>query len=273
MIRPSIKSTRHFSVTKCSSFEQELTREQHLSFGCRFGELHIHPAAPSPEGYPAIMRIHADAASTANLDQLKAGKRAVAGNFWHSDVSCDPEPPLGSFLYLREVPEVGGDTLFSSMYAAYGALSQPMKRLLEELTAVHSGEHIYRARYPNSEVKDRSDYGYRGAGRFPISEHPVLRTHPETKRTALYVNAGFTPASRNLSRMPARRSSTFCLSTFRGRSFAAGSDGGITRSPSGTTAAFNTMPYLITSRRCVTVKGDKPFYKTNLRGKQNAAAE
>ena len=61
--------------------DQELTREQHLSFGRRFGELHIHSAAPSPEGYPAIMRIHADAASTANLDQLKAGKRAVAGNF------------------------------------------------------------------------------------------------------------------------------------------------------------------------------------------------
>ena len=59
--------------------DQELTRKQHLSFGRRFGELHIHPAAPSPEGYPAIMRIHADATSTANLDQLKAGKRADRG--------------------------------------------------------------------------------------------------------------------------------------------------------------------------------------------------
>jgi hypothetical protein len=73
--------------------DQELTREQHLSFGRRFGELHIHPAAPSPEGYPAIMRIHSDAASTANLDQLKAGKRAVAGNFWHSAKPSPPQSP------------------------------------------------------------------------------------------------------------------------------------------------------------------------------------
>ncbi|HWW34220.1 MAG TPA: TauD/TfdA family dioxygenase [Xanthobacteraceae bacterium] len=259
--------------------DQELTRERHLSFGRRFGELHIHPAAPSPEGYPAIMRIHADAASTANLDQLKAGKRAVAGNFWHSDVSCDPEPPLGSILYLREVPEVGGDTLFSSMYAAYEALSGPMKRLLEELTAVHSGEHIYRARYPNNEVKDRSDYGYRGAGRFPISEHPVLRTHPETKRTALYVNAGFTTRIKELEPDASQAILDFlfkhiqrpefcCRFRWRKNSIAFWDNRCVQHY-----AVFDYFPAVRSGDR-VTVKGDKPFYKTNLRSReQNAAAE
>ena len=165
--------------------DQSLTREQHLSFGRQFGELHVHPAAPFPEGYPEILKIEADANSTADLSEVRKGKRIVAGNYWHSDVSCDYGPPLGSILYLREVPEVGGDTLFSSMYAAYEALSEPMKRLLAGLTAVHSGEHVYRGRYGDNEVRDRSEYGYQPTNTFPVSEHPVLRTHPETGRTAL----------------------------------------------------------------------------------------
>jgi taurine dioxygenase len=259
--------------------DQELTREQHLSFGRRFGELHIHPAAPSPEGYPAIMPIHADAASTANLDELKVGKRAVAGNFWHSDVSCDPEPPLGSILYLREVPEVGGDTLFSSMYAAYEALSEPMKRFLEELTAVHSGEHIYRARYPNNEVKDRSEYGYQGAGTFPISVHPVLRTHPETKRTSLYVNAGFTSRIKELEADASQAILDFlfkhiqrpefcCRFRWRRNSVAFWDNRCVQHY-----AVFDYFPAMRSGDR-VTVKGDKPFYETNLCSRQqNDAAE
>jgi taurine dioxygenase len=259
--------------------DQELTREQHLSFGRRFGELHIHPAAPSPEGYPAIMRIHADAASTTSLDQVKAGKRSVAGNFWHSDVSCDLEPPLGSILYLREVPEVGGDTSFSSMYAAYEALSEPMKCLLEDLTAVHSGEHIYRARYPNDEVKDRVGYGNPGTGRFPVSEHPVLRTHPETKRTALYVNAGFTTRIKELEPDASQAILDFlfkhiqrpefcCRFRWRKNSIAFWDNRCVQHY-----AVFDYFPAVRSGDR-VTVKGDKPYYKSNLPSReQNTAAE
>ena len=203
----------------------------------------------------------------------------MAGNFWHSDVSCDPEPPLGSILYLREVPEVGGDTLFSSMYAAYEALSGPMKRLLEELTAVHSGEHIYRARYPNNKVKDRSDYGYRRAGRFPISEHPVLRTHPETKRTALYVNAGFTTRIKELEPDASQAILDFlfkhiqrpefcCRLRWRKNSIAFWDNRCVQHY-----AVFDYFPAVRSGDR-VTVTGDKPFYKTNLRSRNhNAAAE
>ena len=97
----------------------------------------MHPAAPGlVEGHPEILVIHADENS-----------KHVAGENWHSDVSCDPEPPMGSILYMQELPPVGGDTLFASMYAAYETLSEPMKRLLEGMTAIHRGEHVYRGRY------------------------------------------------------------------------------------------------------------------------------
>jgi taurine dioxygenase len=152
--------------------DQHLTPDQQKEFGRRFGELHVHPAAPSLlEGHPEVLVIHADEQS-----------KHVAGENWHSDVSCDPEPPMGSILYMHELPAVGGDTLFASMYAAYEALSEPMKRFLEPLTALHEGEHVYRGRY-----------GVDDTGRvFPRAEHPVIRTHPVSGRKALFVNGGFT---------------------------------------------------------------------------------
>src|SRR5215467_1522150 len=104
--------------------DQHLSDEQHLDFGRRFGELHIHPAAPAEAGHPELMIIHAD----------KDSPRAN-GEGWHSDVSCDPEPPMGSILYIRKCPPRGGDTLFASMYAAYDALSDRMKAYLDGLTA------------------------------------------------------------------------------------------------------------------------------------------
>ncbi len=85
--------------------DQHLTEDQHLAFGRLFGELHIHPAAPSAPGKPELMIIHAD----------KDSPRAN-GEGWHTDVSCDPEPPMGSILYIRKCPPKGGDTLFASMY-------------------------------------------------------------------------------------------------------------------------------------------------------------
>ena len=152
---------------------QSLTPEEHKAFARRFGELHIHPAFPDIlEGHPEIMVIRADEHST-----------RVAGEDWHSDVSCDVEPPMGSILHMHEVPPVGGDTLFASMYAAYDALSAPLRRMLEAMSAIHDGERAYRGRY------GRND----DAGRiYPCSEHPVVRTHPVSGRKALFVNRIFT---------------------------------------------------------------------------------
>ncbi len=114
---------------------QVLTPEQHKAFGRRFGDLHVHPAAPGlVEGHPEILVIKVDEKS-----------KRVAGEEWHSDVSCDPEPPMGSILYMHELPPVGGDTLFASMYAAYRALSEPMKRFLES-AARRPGDRLIWAR-------------------------------------------------------------------------------------------------------------------------------
>ena len=259
--------------------DQELTRDQHLSFGRRFGELHVHPAAPSPAGYPEILCIHADAASTTNRNDVKRGKRVVAGNYWHSDVSCDEEPPLCSILYLREVPEVGGDTMFSSMYAAYEALSEPMKHFLAGLTAVHSGEHVYRGRYQSNEVKDRSEYGYQHATGFPASEHPVLRTHVESGRTALYVNEGFTTRIKELEPDASRaildflfrhiqRPEFLCRFRWRKNSIAIWDNRCVQHY-----AVFDYFPAVRTGDR-VTIKGDRPYYTADhLVGKRGTATE
>lgn len=153
--------------------DQHITPEQHLAFGRLFGELHVHPAAPHEEGHPELMIIRTEASST-----------RANGEGWHSDVSCEEEPPLGSILYLRQCPPCGGDTLFANTYAAYEALSERMKGYLEGLTAVHDGEHVYRRLYANLGVEDRPSY--------PRAEHPVVRTHPVSGRRSLFVNRGFT---------------------------------------------------------------------------------
>jgi taurine dioxygenase len=153
--------------------DQQLTPEQHLAFGRNFGELHVHPAAPHAPGHKELMIIHAD----------KDSPRAN-GEGWHSDVSCDIEPPMGSILYIKQTPPKGGDTLFASMYAAYEALSDRMKAYLEGLTALHDGEDAYRGTYKNLGIEDKPVY--------PRAEHPVIRTHPVTGKKTLYVNRGFT---------------------------------------------------------------------------------
>jgi taurine dioxygenase len=161
--------------------DQHLTHDQHKDFGRKFGNLAVHPASPSaPEGHPEILTIHADENS-----------KHVAGEEWHSDVSCDANPPMGSILYLTEIPPTGGDTLFASMYAAYDALSAPIKQLIEGLTATHDGEPVYRGRF-----------GYAAGDKgFPRAEHPVVRTHPVTGRKALIVNGKFTTRINGLSKL------------------------------------------------------------------------
>jgi taurine dioxygenase len=161
--------------------DQHMTKDEHKAFGELFGKLHIHPFAKHPENHPEILIIHADENS-----------KRVAGHGWHSDVSCDAEPPMGSILYLTQTPTTGGDTMFSSMYAAYEALSAPIKRLLEGLEAEHRSEHIGQARAGQT--------GHLSDGNYPNFIHPVVRTHPVTRRKALYVNAGFTRSIVGLER-------------------------------------------------------------------------
>ncbi|MDP6690292.1 MAG: TauD/TfdA family dioxygenase [Alphaproteobacteria bacterium] len=160
--------------------DQEMSLEQHKDLGRRFGDLHVHPAAPAPKDHPEILVIHADEKS-----------KYVAGGGWHSDVSCDVEPPMGSILHIHTAPEIGGDTLFSSMYGAYESLSDKMQNFLDGLTALHRSEHVHKGRYGLKE--NLRDDGY------PEAVHPVVRTHPVTGRKGLFVNASFTTRILELS--------------------------------------------------------------------------
>ena len=153
---------------------QDVDVEQHKNFGRLFGDLHIHPGSPPPPGHPEILIVHADKDS-----------KHIAGENWHSDVTCDAEPPMGSILHLWEVPKSGGDTLFASMEAAYDDLSERMKIYLDGLNATHSGEQIYRGRY-NNQKHDDTNVTY------PRNIHPVVRTLPVTGRKSIFVNKTFT---------------------------------------------------------------------------------
>ena len=155
--------------------DQEMTLDEHKAFGRLFGELHIHPAAKKTEGHPEVLTIHADERS-----------KVIAGMRWHSDVSCDKEPPMGSILHLHEIPESGGDTMFASMYAAYDSLSEPVKGFIGGLEAWHESAHVHRDRLGHKgELRDGKDS-------YPVSLHPIVRTHPVTQRKTLFVNENFT---------------------------------------------------------------------------------
>ena len=154
--------------------DQDMTHDQHKGFGRRFGQLHMHPSShPVSQQHPEILVIKADENS-----------KYIAGEEWHTDVSCDPEPPMGSILYMKELPpDNGGNTLFANMYRAFETLSGPIQKLCEGLIAVHDGAQVYGGRFGRSPPPGKS---------FPRSEHPVVRTHPVTGRKALYVNRNFT---------------------------------------------------------------------------------
>jgi taurine dioxygenase len=167
--------------------DQEMTLDEHKAFGRLFGDLHIHPSAPKPEGHPEILVVHADENS-----------KVVAGMKWHSDVSCDVEPPMGSILHIHELPPVGGDTMFASMYAAYDALSDLMKDFLGGLQARHESRHVHGGRYEyKGQLRDGEDV-------YPEAVHPVVRTHPVTGRKGLYVNSGFTTRIEGLTSRESR---------------------------------------------------------------------
>ena len=155
--------------------QSEILPQNHIALGQFFGDLHIHPAAPKMKNFPEIFEINTD----------KNSKIANGAEDFHSDVSCDIEPPLGTMLQLHVLPECGGDTMFANMYLAYEALSKPMQVFLGGLKASHESEHFYKGRYQNKNEVDRNK-------EYPSAIHPIIRTHPETGKKAIYVNKFFT---------------------------------------------------------------------------------
>ncbi len=171
--------------------QKEVSPKNHIRFAKRFGALHAHPAAPTMKGYPEIFEIHAHKNS-----------KIANGEFWHSDVSCDIEPPLGTMLQIQILPESGGDTMFANMNLAYEKLSEPYKIFLTGLNAVHESEHIYKGRYSDRGVKDTEI-------RYPKAVHPIIRTHPITKKKSIFVNRTFTTRIESLTDFESKQTLEF----------------------------------------------------------------
>ena len=158
--------------------DQPLPEERFLAFARRFGEVIEYPFMKGLEGFPEIIPV-------VKLEH----ERVNFGGIWHSDTSYLDTPPMGTMLIAREVPPRGGDTLFANMYLAYETLSPAMQQLLSGLHGVASSTKADASR--TREDRIRSD-GTAEARKVLTAEHPVVRTHPETGRKALYVNVAHT---------------------------------------------------------------------------------
>ncbi|NNU42901.1 TauD/TfdA dioxygenase family protein [Ramlibacter montanisoli] len=158
--------------------DQNLDSAQYLRFAQAMGEPIEYPFVKGLDGYPVIIEVK-------KLEH----ERSNFGGIWHSDTTYLQQPPMGSMLLAREVPPFGGDTLFASQYAAYEGLSEGMRRLLDPLVAVNSSAKadVSKTREDRIASDGRAD-----AKKDYVSEHPVVRTHPETGRKALYVNVAHT---------------------------------------------------------------------------------
>jgi len=162
--------------------DQVLTPPQQAAFGRCFGPLSIHShIKPVPEDESVIAIIKEEG------DTRNVGAR------WHTDETYKERTSLGSILYAREVPDVGGDTMFANMYLAFEALSPGMQRMLLNLRAVNTGPRIYNTAFADTAGADNyAKIKSAAAEKLLSAVHPVVRTHPETGRKALFVNTSHT---------------------------------------------------------------------------------
>lgn len=159
--------------------DQPLTPQQQVRFAAQFGTLHVHPIYPVLPELPEIL-------------VLDTSKDFLPDNDnWHTDVTFSETPPLAGILSAKQMPSSGGDTLWSSCSAAYEALSEPMRRSLDGLTAQHSVAKSFPAERWQSDPAFKERYE-RAVAKHPPVNHPVVRTHPVTGRKGLFVNEGFT---------------------------------------------------------------------------------
>jgi taurine dioxygenase len=147
----------------CIRGQEAMTPEDQLAFAARWGEISHHPYVPSIEGYPGIMRIYDPNPVTVT---------------WHADTTHSPRPPALTLLLARVIPPYGGDTMFANAYLAYEGLSPGLQSVVDGLSAVHQGTEL-----AASAGLDRQAV---------TTVHPVVRTHPETGRRALFVNGNYT---------------------------------------------------------------------------------
>lgn len=169
--------------------DQELTSEQFMLFAQAMGQPVEYPFVKGIEGHPCIIEVK-------KLEH----ERVNFGGIWHSDTTYLETPPMGSMLLAREVPPYGGDTLFSNQYLAWESLSPTMQRMLEGLVAINSSAKADVSKTREDRIKSdgkQAQVEYR-------SEHPLVRTHPETGRKALFVNVAHTAGIKGLSEAEGR---------------------------------------------------------------------
>jgi taurine dioxygenase len=147
-----------------------------MAFARRMGKPIEYPFVKGIEGFPEVIEVK----------KLEHERRNFGG-IWHSDTTYLEEPPMGSMLLAREVPPYGGDTLFANQYLAYESLSEAMRKLLDSLIAINLSAKADVSRTREDRINEQG-----GAGKSYEAEHPVVRTHPETGRKALYVNVAHT---------------------------------------------------------------------------------
>jgi taurine dioxygenase len=168
--------------------DQDLAPEQQIAFGRRFGELGTHPYVEANPQHPEVIDVVTEPDDRVNF-----------GGGWHTDVTFLAEPDLGSILYGIEIPPVGGDTLFASQLAAYDALSETMKGLLDGLVGIHSAGPQYGGAGYSTQSTAMVTKGVDDAAASRV-EHPVVITHPESGRKGLYVNPAFTVGIKGMHR-------------------------------------------------------------------------
>ena len=172
---------------------QTLLPQQQVALSRLFGRPALYPFLKGLDGAPEVNELLKTETDTINF-----------GGSWHSDTAYKACPDLGTLLYAHEVPPAGGDTLFANMYAAYDALSAGLKRLIDPLVAVNNSEKLY----PGGRTAAMSGLGGMGqavtAAAALEAAHPVVRTHPETGRKALYVNESHTLRFRDMTEAESR---------------------------------------------------------------------
>jgi taurine dioxygenase len=158
---------------------QEMTPHAQRDFAARFGTLHVHPIYPVLPDLPEILLLDNHEAFLPDNDN------------WHTDVTFSKTPPLAGVLAAKHIPPTGGDTLWSDCTAAYEALSEPLRRFLDGLTAQHSVAKSFPPERWQSDPAFKERYE-RAVAKHPPVDHPVVRTHPVSRRKGLFVNEGFT---------------------------------------------------------------------------------
>jgi len=177
---------------------QDLSPDQLVDLSKKFGPLEAHVLKQfNMEENPEVLLI-----SNVKKDGKPIGA-IYAGQYWHSDLSYMKHPTQGSFLHSKQIPSYGGDTMFCSMTRAYDDLSEPMKAFLGGLTATHDYTNAYDTFFAH--LPDRPPLTDEEKAKVPPVVHPVVRTHPETGRKALFVNAGFTRRINELTHAESRR--------------------------------------------------------------------